>query len=150
VGEPVKAALSGGAIALILGGLLGHAMQPDLGQRTDRPMGPQMFADWPGTGSTGPFDEGTTFDVAYKVAAGGQVPDYVYGSDWKRMTAAPSEAIAVTKASYDEGPATPSADDPRLARNSDDTTVAAADPANPSREPAYEAPADSTDQPAGD
>ncbi|MBS0364150.1 MAG: hypothetical protein JSR98_22485 [Proteobacteria bacterium] len=126
-------------------------MHPDLW--ADRPEGPQMFADWPGVGSTGPFDEGTTFDVAYRVAAGGKVPDYVYGSDWKRAVATPSDTAAVTEVSYREPRdqdvvVTPHADDPKLSRDTDDTTVAVADPANPSREPAYEAPADSADQPA--
>jgi hypothetical protein len=143
-------------MALVLGGLLGRTMHPDLIGRTDRPMGPQMFADWPGEGSTGPFDEGTTFDVAYRVAGGGAVPDYVYGSDWKRAAAAdadaqPVEVAAVTPVSYSTPDATadaaPNVSDPQVAEATDDTTAADRAPDNPAREPAYETPAEPPNDP---
>ena len=139
-GKSLNIAFAGGAVALVLGVLSGQAMHPDLANRVDRPMGPQMFADWPGEGSTGPFDGGTTF-AAYH----GTPPDYVFGSDWKRAMnppAEPSETAALTRVSYDEPAdppaAAPHADDPSLTPARDDTTVAVADPNNPARVPAYE------------
>lgn len=158
MGEAVRTICAGAAAALVLGVLAGRAMQPDLGG-DGRPMGPQMFADWPGEGSTGPFDEGTTFAAAYRAGAG-PVPDYVYGTDWKRSLEIPGETAAVTRASY-EAPADTvadggsddvaadraSADNPRLAR-ADDTTVAERAPDNPAREPAYDdAPAVQPEEP---
>ena len=70
--------------------LLGGFMQPHLNDG-DRPSGPQMFAGWAGTRSTGPFDPGTTF-ASYQ----GSPPDYVLGTDWKKTMAWPSEPAAVS------------------------------------------------------
>jgi hypothetical protein len=83
--------LSGAAVALAAGLLLGSAMQPHLDDGDGRPAGPQMFADWAGARSTGPFDPGTTF-VNYP----GKVPDYVVGSDWKKRMDWPDERAAVS------------------------------------------------------
>src|SRR3954451_16584628 len=83
--------LSGAAAALAAGLLLGGAMQPHLDEGDGRPAGPQMFADWAGARSTGPFDPGTTF-VSYQT----NMPDYVMGSDWKKRMAWPDERAAVS------------------------------------------------------
>jgi hypothetical protein len=98
----LKIPLSGAAAALVSGLLLGGAMQPHL-YEGDRPSGPQMFADWAGARSTGPFDSGTTF-VNYP----GKMPDYVRGTDWNRATAWPDErapaAVSSEAAQDDETP----------------------------------------------
>ena len=100
-------------------------MQPQLFEG-DRPSGPQMFADWAGARSTGPFDPGTTF-VNYQ----GKMPDYILGTDWKKsMTwsderaavSAPREVVrdeippeppiesaSLTRAAYEEPPPAPHA-----------------------------------------
>jgi hypothetical protein len=116
----LKIPLSGAACALVAGLLAGGAMQPHLDDG-DRPSGPQMFADWAGARSTGPFDSSTTF-VSYQ----GKMPDYVLGTDWKRsMTWSderaavsppreivrdeapppPMESASLTRAAYEEPPA---------------------------------------------
>ncbi|HEV7385968.1 MAG TPA: hypothetical protein VGN89_13895 [Phenylobacterium sp.] len=87
----MKVLLSGAAAAAIAGVLLGGAMQPHLEAADDRPAGPQMFANWSGVRSTGPFDPGTTF-ASYQ----GRVPDYVMGTDWKKAMAWPDERAAVS------------------------------------------------------
>ena len=69
-------------MALAAGLALGAAMRPDLAS-DDRPAGPQIFEGWAGTRSTGPFDDGA---VAYASYAG-KVPDYVVGTDAKRLQA---------------------------------------------------------------
>jgi hypothetical protein len=85
----LKIPLSGAVGALVAGLLLGSAMQPHL-YDGDRPSGPQMFADWAGARSTGPFDPGTSF-VSYQ----GKTPDYVMGTDWKKRTAWPDDRAMV-------------------------------------------------------
>lgn len=90
--------LAGTAVALTAGVLLGGAMRPELAIG-DRPEGPQMFASWSGTRSTGPFDPGTTF-VNYPNPA----PDYLMGTDWKKRMAWPDERAAVPAAA-EEAPA---------------------------------------------
>jgi hypothetical protein len=85
--------MGGAAVALIAGVLLGGAMQPNLGETRDGPAGPQMFADWAGERSTGPFDPGTTF-VNYQ----GKMPDYIMGTDWKKRMTWPDERAAVSAA----------------------------------------------------
>jgi hypothetical protein len=90
----VKVLLSGAAAAAITGVLLGGAMQPHLDAADGRPAGPQMFANWSGVRSTGPFDPGTTF-AGYP----GRVPDYVMGTDWKKTMAWPDERAAVSASS---------------------------------------------------
>jgi hypothetical protein len=101
----VRIPLSGAALALVSGLLLGGAMQPHL-YDGDRPSGPQMFADWAGARSTGPFDPGTTF-ASYS----GKIPDYVLGTDWKRRMDWPPEPAA-TPAPRDPSAGDPSADEP--------------------------------------
>ena len=86
----MKALLSGAAVAAVAGIMAGAAMQPQL-YAGDRPSGPQMFADWAGARSTGPFDPGTTF-VSYH----GKIPDYVMGTDWKKSMTWPDERAAVS------------------------------------------------------
>jgi len=83
--------LSGAAAALVAGMLAGSFMQPHLADGDGRPAGPQMFADWAGARSTGPFDPGTTF-VSYQT----KMPDYVMGTDWKKRMDWPDEHAAVT------------------------------------------------------
>jgi hypothetical protein len=73
------------AVAAVTGLMLGGAMKPNLGN-DDRPAGPQMFAGWSGTRSTGPFDDGMTL-ANYN----GQVPDYVLGTDWQKVAAWPQQ-----------------------------------------------------------
>jgi hypothetical protein len=87
----VKVLLSGAGAAAITGILLGGAMQPHLDAAHGRPAGPQMFANWSGARSTGPFDPGTTF-ASYR----GRVPDYVMGTDWKKAMADTDERAAVS------------------------------------------------------
>ena len=87
----MKVLLSGAAAAAITGVLLGGAMQPHLDAADGRPAGPQMFANWSGVRSTGPFDPGTTF-ASYQ----GRVPDYVMGTDWKKAMTWPDERAAVS------------------------------------------------------
>ena len=84
----MKVLLSGAAAAAITGVLLGGAMRPHL-DADGRPAGPQMFANWSGVRSTGPFDPGTTF-ASYQ----GRVPDHVMGTDWKKAMAWPDERAA--------------------------------------------------------
>ena len=85
--------LSGAAVALTAGVLLGGAMQPHLDRDDGRPAGPQMFAAWDGR-STGPFDPG---DANVMLAAyHGNPPDYVLGTDWKKAMAWPDEKAAVS------------------------------------------------------
>jgi hypothetical protein len=86
----MKIPLSGAGLALATGLLLGGAMQPQL-YDGDRPSGPQMFANWAGARSTGPFDPGTSF-ASYQ----GQTPDYVMGTDWKKQMTSPEEPAAVS------------------------------------------------------
>lgn len=86
----MKIPLSGAGVALAAGLLLGGAMQPHL-YDGDRPSGPQIFANWAGARSTGPFDPGTTF-ASYR----GQMPDYVMGTDWKKRMTSPEEQAAVS------------------------------------------------------
>jgi hypothetical protein len=74
----VKALFSGVGMAAVAGLLMGAAMRPELNVG-DRPEGPQMFAGWSGTRSTGPFDDSVGF-AAYH----GQTPDYVLGTDWTK------------------------------------------------------------------
>ena len=92
----MKVLLSGAAAAAISGVLLGGAMQPHLDAADGRPAGPQMFANWSGVRSTGPFDPGTTF-ASYQ----GRVPEYVMGTDWKKTMASPDERAAVSPPSRD-------------------------------------------------
>ena len=99
----MKVQLAGAAAALISGVMLGGFMQPNLGETRDGPAGPQMFADWAGSRSTGPFDPGTTF-VAYQA----NMPDYVMGTDWKKRMAWPEDRAAVSaprETVSDEAPA---------------------------------------------
>jgi hypothetical protein len=86
--------LSGAAVALTAGVLLGGAMQPHLTRDDGRPEGPQMFAAYDGR-STGPFDPGDP--NATLAAYHGAPPDYVLGTDWKRAMAPRVERIAVTE-----------------------------------------------------
>lgn len=88
----VKVLFAGAAAALVGGMLLGGAMRPNLGAADDgRPAGPQMFANWSGARSTGPFDPGATF-----AGYGAKLPDYVLGTDWKKAAAWPDERAAVS------------------------------------------------------
>jgi hypothetical protein len=77
----VKSLFSGIGLAALAGMLMGAAMKPQL-DLDDRPAGPQVFAGWSATRSTGPFDDGPTF-----AAYGGEIPDYVLGTDMRRAVA---------------------------------------------------------------
>jgi hypothetical protein len=104
----VKVLLSGAAAAAITGVLLGGAMQPHLDAADGRPAGPQMFANWSGVRSTGPFDPGTTFASFHS-----RVPDYVMGTDWKKAMTWPDERAAVSPPSREVAPgADPQAEAP--------------------------------------
>jgi hypothetical protein len=84
--------LAGGATtALACGLFLGGAMRPELGD-DGRPAGPQTIAGWAGVRSTGPFDPGPS-----AANYGGQVPDYVMGTDSKRSMAWPETRAAVAE-----------------------------------------------------
>ncbi|HEX4709742.1 hypothetical protein [Phenylobacterium sp.] len=111
----VKVLFAGTAMALAGGVLLGGAMRPNLGAADDgRPAGPQMFASWSGTRSTGPFDPGTTF-----ASYGGKVPDYVLGTDWKKATAWPDERTAVSAPSREITSSEASPDEPVIVARTD-------------------------------
>ncbi|HEX3367668.1 hypothetical protein [Phenylobacterium sp.] len=86
--------LSGAAVALTAGVLLGGAMQPHLASDDGRPAGPQMFAAYDGR-STGPFDPGDPYMTL--AAYHGAPPDYVMGTDWKKAMAPPVEKTAVAE-----------------------------------------------------
>lgn len=75
---------AGAGLALAAGVLLGGAMRPQL-VGDDRPAGPQIFAGWSGERSTGPFDDGGLAFASYS----GEIPEYVMGTDWRRMVAQP-------------------------------------------------------------
>lgn len=77
----MKSLFSGIGLAALAGMLMGAAMKPQL-DLNDRPAGPQVFAGWSATRSTGPFDDGPTF-----AAYGGEIPDYVLGTDMQRAVA---------------------------------------------------------------
>lgn len=76
----MKALVSGAAVALASGLLMGAALKPDLAY-DGRPAGPQILAGFGGERSTGPFDDGPTL-ASYS----GKLPDYVLGTDFKRAT----------------------------------------------------------------
>lgn len=102
---PFTVPVTGAAVVLAAGLLLGNAMQPHLDAADERPAGPQMFADWAGVRSTGPFDSGTSFP-SYP----GKMPDYVLGTDWKKSMGWPVERAAVSaprEAVGDDAPAAP-------------------------------------------
>jgi hypothetical protein len=84
----VKTLFAGAGLALTAGLLLGAAMKPDLAG-DDRPAGPQIFAGWSGARSTGPFDDGVSL-----ARYAGQVPDYVLGTDWRKLASAQAPAAA--------------------------------------------------------
>lgn len=99
--------LLGVGIAAAMGVLLGGAMRPQLGVG-DRPEGPQMFAGWSGTRSTGPFDDGMT--LAY---SSGPLPDYVTGTDWKQTTSWPQQPqVTRHDPDADYGSAAPTGSEP--------------------------------------
>ena len=83
----MNAVYAGAGIAAAAGLLMGAAMKPDLGL-DDRPAGPQIVAGTDRGRASGPFDDGLT----YAAGRGGKIPDYVYGTDWKRAAAAPLDA----------------------------------------------------------
>jgi hypothetical protein len=95
--------LSGAAVALTAGVLLGGAMQPHLTSDDGRPAGPQMFVAYDGR-STGPFDPGDPY--ATLAAYHGTPPDYVMGTDWKKAMSPPVEKITVAQP-RDESPDDP-------------------------------------------
>jgi hypothetical protein len=106
--------LSGAAVALTTGVLLGGAMQPHLASDDDRPAGPQIVASYDGR-STGPFDPGDPY--AMLAAYHGTPPDYVMGTDWKKSMAPPVEKVAVTEpreAAYEPPPPIPTQEAPVL------------------------------------
>lgn len=95
--------LTGAAVALAAGLLMGAAIKPDL-QADDRPEGPQVIVGWGGTRATGPFDDGASF-ASYH----GQTPDYVLGTDWKKSLAPPPEGAPIQTAAVDDPPSEPAA-----------------------------------------
>lgn len=145
----LKIPLAGVGVALVAGVMLGGAMQPHLDEG-DRPAGPQMFANWSGVRSTGPFDPGTTF-----ASYAGKAPDYVMGTDWKRQMAWPDERAALPAeprdAVRDDDPPLPP-EDPALLTHvayDDPPAQAAAYPSMRGEHPSViEVPSD--DAPTGD
>jgi len=83
----VKTAYAGAGLALMAGLLMGAAMKPELGA-DDRPAGPQIVAGSAGARAAGPFEDDAPTFAAYS----GKIPDYVLGSDWTRLAAAPAVA----------------------------------------------------------
>lgn len=112
----MKTQLAGAGVALVAGLLMGAVAKPDL-NGDDRPAGPQMLAGSGGARAPGPFGDGATF-----ASYGGQVPDYVLGTDWKKALIPPPvfadlppaarlarnddplPDVAFTRAAYDEPP----------------------------------------------
>ena len=82
----VRTLYAGSTLALAAGLLLGAAMKPDLAA-FERPEGPQIISQGPQAGPTGPFDDRLTY-AGYS----GQIPDYVLGTDWKKLVEAPLPA----------------------------------------------------------
>jgi|GEM_PF-1454283 len=81
--DHVRTLFAGAGLAVAAGLLMGAAMKPDL-EADDRPAGPQVIAEGRQALPSGPFD-----DRAAYASYGGQMPDYVLGTDWKRLTQAP-------------------------------------------------------------
>lgn len=76
----MKALVSGAAVALASGLLMGSALRPDFSD-LDRPAGPQIVTGFDGVRATGPFDDGPTLASFH-----GKLPDYVLGTDFKTAT----------------------------------------------------------------
>lgn len=102
----MKTLWAGAGVALAAGLTLGAAMRPDL-STDDRPVGPQIFEGWSGARSTGPFDDSAVSYASYA----GKVPDYVFGTDAKRLqnpvvlaTAEAPPAAAPRRHADDDGP----------------------------------------------
>jgi hypothetical protein len=85
--DQVKMLCAGAVVALAAGLLAGAAMKPDLAG-DDQPAGPQSLAD-PGPRAAAPLDDPVTY--ASYPARYGRTPDYVQGTDWKKMTAPAAE-----------------------------------------------------------
>lgn len=77
--------LAGMAVATAAGLLMGAAMRPDLYE--GELLAPQLF-------SVAPADHSIP-DAAPPAAYVGPVPDYVYGTDWKRRTEEAVEPLPV-------------------------------------------------------
>jgi hypothetical protein len=139
----VKTLCAGAVVALAAGLLAGAAMKPDLSApdlaAADRLAGPQVLADPgpPRAPAPAPADDGVTY-TSY-LADRGRTPDYVLGTDWKKLTAPPP------------APSRDAADIVRLEQilrsppPDDDTPAVQAPP--PTREPDGAAPADLTAAP---
>jgi hypothetical protein len=89
--DHVRTLFAGAGLAVAAGLLMGAAMKPDL-EADNRPAGPQVIAEGPQAPPSGPFD-----DRAAYASYGGQIPDYVLGTDWKKLPQAP-----VTGGRYDD------------------------------------------------
>lgn len=103
--------VAGIAVAAAAGLLMGAAMRPQL-EIGDRPAGPQILTGEMAMRSSGPFDDSAGF-AAYR----GKVPDYVYGTDWKKQMApvapiASSEPVETASMEVIEVPALPAAPRP--------------------------------------
>jgi hypothetical protein len=80
--DPVKTLYAGAVVALAAGLLAGAAMKPDL-DGDEQPAGAQTLAD-PAPRASGAFDDEVTY--ASYPAYHGATPDYVLGTDWKKLT----------------------------------------------------------------
>ena len=100
----MKTAYAGAVAALAAGLLSGAAMRPDL-TADDRPAGPQMFAEASPARPTGPFDDSPSW-----ARYGGKVPDYVFGTDARKLAdqAAGAPAPIAMQVSYAGPPASES------------------------------------------
>jgi hypothetical protein len=100
----VKVFLSGAAVSLATGLLLGFAMQPQLNIDERHPAGPQMAMHEAGARSDGPIENGAAL-----ASYAGVFPDYVLGTNWKKSMTSPA-VIAVTEP-REVSPAPPAPDE---------------------------------------
>ncbi|WP_141653126.1 hypothetical protein [Phenylobacterium immobile] len=80
----MKTLLAGIAAAASLGVMSGAAMQPDL-EMGARPAGPQYYAGGDAR-VAGPFEDSPLQIAQTAYISGGKAPDYVYGTDWTRIS----------------------------------------------------------------
>jgi hypothetical protein len=100
---PIITPLTGAAMALAAGLMLGGYMKPQL--VTDHPLGPQILTPGSAQGSSDPVDDGATL-----ARYGAKIPDYVLGTDMTRpmvgrMTPAAEPAPAPAPAPQEDPPA---------------------------------------------
>lgn len=102
----MKVILSGAAISLAAGLLLGAAMQPQLNIDDSHPAGPQMTIHGSGVRSGGPIETEAALASYASV-----LPDYVLGTNWKKSMYPPDVVIAAAEPREDVSSAPPQQDE---------------------------------------